>query len=60
MGLVHVLRRLFNFSSLDRIKRAIDGLSDEEWNELLEYMEGGFSDTETADLDPDFEGGGWY
>lgn len=61
MGLVDAFRRLFNFDSLNKIKKAIDGVSDEERNELLEYIEGQLFDVETADPEPsDFEGGGWY
>lgn len=40
MGFLDALRKLANFRSLDKIKNAIDRLSQEEFMQLLEYMEG--------------------
>jgi hypothetical protein len=69
MGLIDAFRRLVNFGTLNKIKKAIDGLSDEERNELLEYIEGQLSDVETdfETADPgdrrkgkSGKGGGWY
>jgi hypothetical protein len=39
MGLIDALRRLFTLSSLDKIERAIDGLSEEDLNDLFQWME---------------------
>ena len=73
MGLVDALRRLVNFSSLNKIKRAINGLSEEEWNELSEWMATQIEDEgepeeeyEDVTFDPkkagkaQFVRGGWY
>lgn len=64
MGLIDALRRLLGFSTLNKIEEAIDGLSDEERYELLDYIEGQLSDVETADPEPGgwirVQGGGWY
>ena len=38
MGLLDALRRLVNFSTLNKIKKAITGLSDEEFHELEMWM----------------------
>lgn len=37
-GLIDRLRRLLGFGSLDRIKKAIEGLSEEEFHELEMWM----------------------
>lgn len=58
MSLGDAFRRLFSFGSLYRIKMAIDGLSDEDFVELLAWMQDHFSDV-TADPHRDSREGRW-
>jgi hypothetical protein len=51
MGLIDAFRRVFSFFSLYKIKRSIDALSDEQFVELLAWMQDHFSDVEVADPD---------